>query len=478
MEIPTALVAVAPWAVVVMAPPDGGGRIRVLPLVNVHVVRPRAVEANVPVRLGLALAVLGVALAACRGDGGREAVPDLRGHRAEVVAVWQGAEATAFEQVLQVFEDRTGATVTYTSTAGEDITAVLDRRLEADDPPQVVVLPQPGLLTRYAESGEILPIADVVGDEVRAGWAPRWQELGSVDGVLYGVWFKAANKSLIWYSIGTFERHGLVPPDDVDGLVTVARALAAGGIPAFSVTGAASDAWTLTDWFENLYLRLAGPEWYDALAAHRIPWTDPTVAETLRVMADLLGPGQVLAAAGPETSFPESVAGVFAAHPSVAMVMEGDFVPGVVATSTDAEVGIDVDVFAFPGRAASDRFVIGGGDVAVLMQSTPASDALLRYLASTDAGEVWAAIGGFVSPNEDLDLTVYPDATTRRIARSLLEAGDEFRFDLSDLQPAALGGTTGQGMWAALTDFVAGTSDLERTMARLEADASAAWASP
>jgi hypothetical protein len=81
-----------------------------------------------------------------------------------------------------------------------------------------------------------------------------------------------------------------------------------------------------------------------------------------------------------------------------------------------------------------------------------------------------------VSPNESLDLTAYPDATTRRIARSLLEAGDGFRFDLSDLQPVEFGGTTGAGLWAELDGFASDPTDIEGTMERLEAAAAAAWA--
>jgi hypothetical protein len=157
------------------------------------------------------------------------------------------------------------------------------------------------------------------------------------------------------------------------------------------------------------------------------------------------------------------------------MVMEGDFVPGVVAGATEAEVGVDVDVFAFPGRTTGDRFVVGGGDAAVLMRASAAGQALLRYLASSDAAAIWARRGGSISPNETLDLATYPDPTTRRIARSLLEAGDGFRFDLSDLQPAELGGTTGAGMWGELSAFLADPTDVEGTMARLEAAATAAW---
>lgn len=421
----------------------------------------------------LALLSLGALAAACGGGDGRSS-RDLAGEQVEVVAVWQDVEAEAFVAVLDAFEARTGAEVTFTSTEGEDITAVLDRRLATGDPPDVAVLPQPGLLRRYARTGAILPIEDLVGELVRSSFGPIWQRLGSVDGVLHGVWFKAANKSLVWYSLSAFEQAGLVPPDDLDGLLAAATGLAEQGRAAFSLTGAPNDAWTLTDWFENLYLRIAGPERYDALAAHEIEWTHPSVVETLEVMAQLLAPRHV--ATAPDATFPDSVEAVFAVRPTAAMVVEGDFVPGVVATPRRVELGVDVDVFDFPGRRANDRFVVGGGDAAVLMRSTPAGKALVQHLASTDAAAVWAARGGFLSPNEDLDLATYPDPVTRRIARSLLEAGDGFRFDLSDLAPAAFGGTTGAGMWGELAAFVADPADPAATAARLEAAADAAWA--
>ena len=77
--------------------------------------------------------------------------------------------------------------------------------------------------------------------------------------------------------------------------------------------------------------------------------------------------------------------------------------------------------------------------------------------------------GGFVSPNEDVDLAVYPDPVTRRIARSVLEAGDGLRFDLSDRTPVDFGGTTDSVLWRELARFVEDPSDPEATAARLEA---------
>ena len=415
---------------------------------------------------------VGVLATACSDEP--EDALDLGGARVEVVAVWQDTEADAFREVLQSFEDATGADVEYTSTEGEDITAYLDRRLEVADAPELAVLPQPGLLERYARSGAIVPVDDIVGGAVDARWGRPWRDLGSVAGRLYGVWFKAAHKSLVWYSLRAFEDAGLLPPDDLDGLTETARALAAAGVPAFSLTGAAAEDWIATDWFENLYLRIAGPDRYDDLARRRIPWTHPTVGEALRQMAAVLGAGDVLRVAGPETTFPEAVSAVFSTRPAAAMLVEGDFVPGV-AVDPRAEVGVDVDVFDFPGLLPTDRYVVGGGDAAVVMRSTEPARALLRHLASAEAAEIWARLGGFLSPNEDVDLAAYPDPTTRRIARSLLDAGDRFRFDLSDLQPVTFGGTTGAGMWKELGSFARDPADVAGTMARLEAAAAAAW---
>ena len=420
----------------------------------------------------LLLAVL-VALVAAGCARGAEEQPDVRGQRGEVLAVWSGEEQQRFQQVLDEFERRTGAEVVYTS-AGHGIAPTLGARLAEGRPPDVAFLPQPGLLRGYVRQGVLTPLPAAMAEGVGRDYGPVWRDLASVDGRLYGVPFKAANKSLIWYDVAAFERAGVVPPDDLAGLLRVARALAAAGIPAFSVGGA--DGWTLTDWFENLYLRVAGAERYDLLAAHRIPWTDPTVTTALGLFLDLLAPD--LVAGGTEaavaTRFEASVAGAFARPPAAAMVFEGDFVAGVVTARTEAELGVDVDVFPFPAIGRSGTVAVGGGDFAVLMRPSDAGAALVRFLASPDAAARWAAEGGFISPNLNLDLSAYPDDITRELARGVLDAGEEFRFDLSDLTPATFGGTEGRGMRARLQELLV-SRNVVGAAAALEADAAAAY---
>jgi alpha-glucoside transport system substrate-binding protein len=421
------------------------------------------------VRHAAAVAVAIVA-AACGGAGG--SADRLAGESVEIVAVWQDTDAERFQAVLDRFEDETGADVRYTSTDGEDIGGVLDARRAAGDAPDLAVVPLPGLLRQYASEGVIAPLDDLVGEDAAASYSTVWQELATVDGELFGVWFKAAHKSLIWYHVSAFEDLGAVPPGDLDGLLAVARDLDASGIAPFALAG--GDPWTLTDWFENLYLRIAGPDRYDALAERRLPWTDPTVEQALRLMGQLLAPDLV---AGGTTgsldiTFPESVEMVSADPPAAAMVAGGDFVAGFVEGSA-ATLGVDVDAFLFPEVPGSGRLVVGGGDAVVSMRRSAAADALVRYLATAEAGEVWASLGGFLSPNEDVSLASYPDDRTRTIARSLLEAGEGFRFDLSDLQPVEFGGTRDGGMQQILRDFLAGTDDVEGTARRLEAAAAA-----
>ena len=110
--------------------------------------------------------------------------------------------------------------------------------------------------------------SDAIQDELRAGWI----ELGTVNGKLYGLDFKGANKSTVWYNVRAFKDAGVEAAEDVAAAPPAAKTLQASGIQAYSIGGA--DGWTLTDLFENIYLRTAGPAKYDLLATHKIKWTD------------------------------------------------------------------------------------------------------------------------------------------------------------------------------------------------------------
>jgi ABC-type glycerol-3-phosphate transport system substrate-binding protein len=408
------------------------------------------------------------------GGGGTAALPKLDGTTLEVAAVWTGDEQKNFQKVLADFEQKTGATVKYTST-GDQIASVLTPRVKGGSPPDVAVLPQPGLMAQFVNDGSLKPLNNQVSDAVDANYSKVWKDLGSVNGKLYGVWFKASNKSTVWYNVHSFQDAGVQPPKTWDEFMQTAKTLSDAGITPVSIGGA--DGWTLTDWFENVYLSQAGPEKYDQLTKHEIKWTDPSVKQALETLAQLWGDPTLLAGGtngSLQADMPTSVTKVFSDPSKAAMVYEGDFVAGVITSSTKAKLGTDAKFFPFPA-VGDQQAVVGGGDVAVAFKDNPGAQALLQFLATPEAAEIWVKAGGFTSPNKNVSLDAYPDETSKDLAKALIDAGDAFRFDMSDQAPSAFGGTKGAGEWKDLADFLRNPKDVQGAMNALEADAAKAY---
>jgi alpha-glucoside transport system substrate-binding protein len=173
-----------------------------------------------------------------------------------------------------------------------------------------------------------------------------------------------------------------------------------------------------------------------------------------------------------QSDFPTSVSNVFAENAKGAMVIEGDFVPGVVESPLQPETGYNVS--AFPAINDSPPSVVGGGDLAIMFDDTPAARAFIEYLATPEAAEIWAGRGGFSSANQNLDASVYPDPITETTASAIAEA-EEFRFDLSDVQPSEFGSTEGQGLWKLFQDFVANPDDVDGIAQQMERAAAKAF---
>lgn len=425
---------------------------------------------------GLCLPVL-LVIASCSqsGDDAEQSDADSsQSQEISIMAVYTGAEQEAFESVLESFmASNPEVTVKYTS-AGDELPTVLETAVAGGNPPDLAMLPQPGVVADFAARGELQPL-DFVSDTVAANLGEYAVELGTIDGNLYGFLVLTNNGSPVWYNVNLFEEAGVEPPATWEELLEVAETLKASGVPAYSFGGA--DGWTLSAIFENIYLRTAGPEKYDQLAAHEIPWTDPSVKEALQYMSDLFeDPDNI--AGGPEgaleTDFPTSVTQVFSASPKAAMTIIADFAYGVITDSTDAKPVTHFNVFDFPSIDGSPPAVVGGGDSVVMFRDSEGARAFVEYLSSAEAAELIVTEGPWSSLHKDLDPDVYPDPIRRGTGAGLLEA-ETFRFYLADLQPPEFGATVGQGLWKMFQDFLRNPSDVDGTAARIEKAADKAF---
>jgi hypothetical protein len=425
-----------------------------------------------------------LAVAGCGGGGGSSSasstpsasganLPDLTGQKLEVIGEWTAQEQAAFEAVLKNFADQTHAQVTYTS-GGNNVNVLINSRLAGGAPPDVALIPQPGVVAQYAQKGQIKPLSGDAATAVQTNFSPAWQKLGTVNGQAYGFFFKVANKSVIWYRTDAFDQAGAKVPTTWEEFTQTSKTLSDSGTTAMAVP--AGDGWPVTDWFENIYLRVAGVDKYNQLTAHQIPWTDPTVVQALKLLSDYVKQPNFIMKNPTQLTFTQSVADVFGSAPKAAMLYEGDFVAGEIQKSGKAKVGTDAKFFTWPAINSSAPSVVTGGDEAIMFKDTPGSKALMAYLAGPKAAEIWAAKGGFLSANQNLKTSVYPDETTRQLGDAVVKS-TQVVFDMSDQTPQSFGGQTGADEWKTLTDFVGNPNDPAGTATKLETAAAKAYGS-
>jgi len=390
-----------------------------------------------------------------------------------IVGVWTGPEEKAFNAVLAGFRKANpGIKVSYKST-GDNTPTVLATAVAGGKPPDLASVSQPGLVSDFQKKGALKNI-DYAKGALARNYPADIAKIGVIKGHLYGFLIKGANKSTVWYNVKSFANAGVKAPKTWGAFVKAAGTLKASGTPAFSVGGA--DGWTLTDLFENIYLRQAGPAKYDALSHHTIKWTDASVVKALKTMGTVLQSSNIAGGTSGalQTDFPTSVANVFAAAPKAAMVIEGDFVPGVVAGKNPLKPVSGYNVFPFPAIGNTANYVEGGGDMVMAFKDTPAIRALVQYLATGAAQTIWAKRGGYTAPAKTVPASAYPDAITRATASAVGKA-KVFRFDLSDLQPASFGGTVGQGEFKIFQDFLKNPSNATGIAKSLETAAAKAY---
>ena len=411
-------------------------------------------------------------------SSGGSALPKLDGQAFSVLGPWTKDEQATFQKVLDNFNTKTGAKGTYTS-GGDDVPTILGTKVAGGAPPDVAVVASPGTVEKFAKGGNLKPASPAVQAAVAANYGPLWTTLGSVDGKLYGVYADASNKSTVWYNTKDYQTAGVSSePKNWDEFLKTSKTLADSGVKApISVGG--GDGWTLTDWFENVYIRGAGLDNYDKLTKHQIPWTDASVTKALTTLKQVFADKTLIGdpATALQTSFTQSVANTFKPDAPSAMVYEASFVATQIKQEVpNAKVGTDAKYFAFPAVDNSKPTVVGGGDAVVAFTDNPAAQAFQLYMASPEAAKLMVSSegSGFASANKNLKAGDYPTPTLGQVGADIVNAGDQFRFDMSDQAPAAFGGTKGQGEWKDLQAFL-GNGDIAAAQAALEADAAAAF---
>lgn len=379
-------------------------------------------------------------------------------------------EADALRAELDAYAASPWRNVTITYEEYDDLAATLAE----PDPPDLVLVAQPGILREHAD--QLVDMRRYVWQwRLRHDYGDYMIDQVTVDGSIAGIPVKAARKSLVWYRPDAFAARGYTVPETFTELVALSDQMVANAetpwcnyMESGEVTG-----WMGTDWIEDLLLTAEGGDVYDQWVTHDVLFADQRVEAAFERFDFIMDtPGYVFDRADIlNRNFFDNALPL--GEDDCLMHKQASFFAAFIGAA-----GLDLDDFAafdFPAvdPAYADA-ITGGTDYVAAVTNSWQVRRLVRFMASPRFGASAIADSGtgWLLPNVRFRLDRYGDEMTRSLAESLRAAltADLFRFDASDQMPPEVG----------FDSFFEGVRDLldgVRTIPQVLADNDAAWPS-
>jgi alpha-glucoside transport system substrate-binding protein len=389
------------------------------------------------------------------------------GAKVEIYTSIRDVEAERFEQSFTKFQECTGIDIQWNGTG--EFETQLQVRVKGNNAPDLAPIPQPGLLQTLVSQGAVKPASEKVAAASKENFPEDWLAYGTVDGTFYAPPLGANVKSFVWYSPSMFQENGWTVPETWADLLTLTDTIAKSGTVdrPWCVGFESGDAsgWPGTDWIEDIMLRTAGPDVYDQWYKHEIPFNDPKVVSAFEEAGKILKNNDYVNAGYGDAKSIATTAFQDGGKPIVdgqcAMHRQASFYANQWPEGTN--VAEDGDVFAFylPSiDPAQGKPVLGGGEFLAAFNEKPETQAVQLYLQDVNWVNEKAKIGDWITPHKGLDtanvLTVtdqQPNPIQILSVEILQDPNAVFRFDGSDLMPAAVGAGT---FWKGMINWVTG----------------------
>jgi alpha-glucoside transport system substrate-binding protein len=381
-------------------------------------------------------------------------------------------DEVVFNDSIKGFEEKTGIDIQYTGS--KEFEANINIRLDGGDRPDIVDYPQPGLLRYAVEKGYAIDMNTLINpDWIKQNYSQAWQDLGTMTGpngdIVAGIWARANGKSFVFYPKKAFDEAGYKVPETWDEMMALTEQIAADGDTPWciGIESGAATGWTMTDWLEDVMLRGAGPEAYDKWVAGELKFDSPEVNEALDyIEAIWFNDAYVYGgrAAIPTINFGDAPKPMFENPPKCWFNRQGNFV--TTFFPEEAVAGVDYSFFYLPPiKEEWGKPVLGAGDIYAVFNDRPEVRAVIQYFSTGESLKVWVEQGGAILTHNDASLDWYVDPVTRGVAETIRNA-TTFRFDGSDMMPAAVGAGT---FWKYMTDYVSGSITRQEALQQIDA---------
>jgi alpha-glucoside transport system substrate-binding protein len=394
--------------------------------------------------------------------------------------------------VFQEEFDAAGLNVIVEGLAQDEMIAALEEG--PPSAPDVAFLYQPNDVGELAAAGRVVSLREfgLVQPSLDQRFGAYLAGLGSVDGTPYAVSASVGLKSLVWYPPDDFRDVGYQVPVTWDEMMTLSQQIADTGDAAWCMAMGSPDpfgdatGWVGTDWIEDILLRTAGTDVYDAWTRGDLPFSSPEVTRAWEIYGQVLfTEGFVLESPEEILSAPwwEALGPLLWDPPGCWMHRQASFAAQTV-TDQGGVLGQNVAVFGFPTIDPDlPRAGLIGAELAVVshVPNNPRERSdlgrVVRFIASPQFGtHALAALPGWISAHQRFNDTWYTDEV-KVLAAQYVDAArhdDGLRFDGSDLMPEPVN----LAFFAGIRDYITADRDLDTILARRATDPTDRWSPP
>ncbi|AKT51325.1 ABC transporter substrate-binding protein [Arsenicicoccus sp. oral taxon 190] len=390
-----------------------------------------------------------------------------------IMYAFSGDQNVAFKKELDDWGAKQSPALKFDYNQSDNFQNLITTKIQAGDPPDIAIFPQPGILKSLATKGKVAELSTQTDvEKVKSSIIPGFLDAATVNGKVYGAPMAMNIKSLYWYDKATWKQKGYeVPKTQAELEALLAKMKSDGVAPmCFGLGSGPATGWPGTDWIEDYVLQTGGKDVYKKWVDHEIKFDSPEVRKAFDIYNKLvLTDGYMYGGRQNAASiqFATALNPMFAKPPKCLTGKQGNFItqkgffPDTIFKDIDNVVG----VFQTPS-VNGEHPVLGAGDLAAALTKNDSNvkKVMEHMVADPKWGESQAATGAWLSPNKSFDDSKYPNNTLREIAK-IAKNATVLGFDGSDAMPGAVGSGS---FWTGMVNYTTGKADLDATLKAID----------
>jgi glucose/mannose transport system substrate-binding protein len=356
-------------------------------------------------RLVAAAAAIALAVTGCSSSSDEAANEDTE---FEIFTWWaSGGEAAGLQGMIDVYAAQNPNTefinAAVAGGAGVNAKAVLQSRLDANEPPDSFQAHAGMELDGYVKGGQLEDLTSLYASE---GWDKIFPadliKTLTVDGKIYSVPVNIHRANVLWWNPATATKAGITKaPATLDEFFADLEKFKKAGVTGLALAGKGD--WAIAHLLDWMLVASMGAEKYEGLYNGSTSWTGPEVAAAVKNFQKALSYGNKGAG---NLDWPD--AGKLVTSGKAGFFIMGDWA-SAQWQSDGLKLGTDYTFAAAPGTVGTYQWLSDSFTLPVGAPHRNAAIAWLKVCGSQAGQDAFNPKKGSISARTDADLSLYDD---------------------------------------------------------------------